>query len=68
MTERVHSVPRTASLDSALFALRDHGVRRLPIVDEQGAVCGLLALDDLLVLLSAELKLTADAVRSNQGP
>lgn len=68
MSAEVETVSRTDSLDSALFSMRDHGVRRVPVLDEQGGVCGLLSLDDLLVLLSSELSLTAQTVRSNQGP
>jgi CBS domain-containing protein len=37
--------------DDALWALkvmRDRGVRRLPVVDEQGALTGLLSFDDLM--------------------
>ncbi|GMT99431.1 CBS domain-containing protein [Corallococcus caeni] len=56
------------TLDQTLFAFRKQGVRRLPIVDGQGRVAGLVSLDDLLVLLSAELDQTAAAVRENQGP
>lgn len=68
MTAHVESLPQTTPLDSALFAMREYGVRRMPITDEKGRVCGLLSLDDLLVLLSAELGMTAEAVRANQGP
>lgn len=56
------------SLDQALFAFKKQGVRRLPIVDGQGRVVGLVSIDDVLVLLSAELDQTAVAVRENQGP
>lgn len=56
------------SLDRTLFTMRERGVRRLPIIDEQGRVAGLVSLDDVLVLLSAELDQTAAAVRENQGP
>lgn len=56
------------TLDRTLFAMRQQGVRRLPIVDTQGRVVGLVSLDDVLVLLSAELDQTAAAVRENQGP
>ncbi|MCI0571669.1 MAG: CBS domain-containing protein [Myxococcaceae bacterium] len=55
-------------LDEAVFLMRKRGVRRLPIVDEQGCVAGVVALDDILVLLSAELDLAAAAVRENLGP
>lgn len=37
--------------DDALWALkvmRDRGIRRLPVVDEAGALCGIVSLDDLV--------------------
>ena len=68
MTPEPVTVRVDSSLDQTLFAIKKHGVRRLPIVDEQGRVAGLVSLDDVLVLLSAELDQTAAAVRENQGP
>ncbi|QAT85766.1 Hypoxic response protein 1 [Corallococcus coralloides] len=68
MSPRPFVARLTDSIDMTLFALRQHGVRRLPIVDEQGRVAGLVSLDDLWVLLSAELDQTAAVVRDNQGP
>lgn len=55
-------------IESAAFTMRRQGVRRLPIVNESGAAIGLVSLDDLLVLLAAELSQTAAAVRTNRGP
>jgi len=56
------------SIDQAVTVMRRHGVRRLPIVDEDGALVGLVALDDLLVLLTGELSSTVEAVLDNRGP
>lgn len=56
------------SIDVALFRMRKKGIRRLPIVDRQGKLAGTVSLDDLLVLLSAELGQTAAVVRDNSGP
>ena len=56
------------TIDTALFRMRERGVRRLPIVDERGRLAGTVSLDDLLVLLSAELGQTAAVVRDNRGP
>ena len=36
-------------------AMRNHGVRRVPIVDHKGFLVGILAMDDLLWNLSQEL-------------
>jgi CBS domain-containing protein len=63
VTVRVHD-----SLDHAIFTMRQHGVRRLPIVNEDGSVVGLLSLDDLLVLLGGEVSSVVEAVVDNRGP
>lgn len=36
-------------------AMRNHGVRRVPVVDQEGFLVGVLAMDDLLWNLSQEL-------------
>lgn len=56
------------NIDDAVVQMRRAGVRRLPIVDEQGRLAGAVTLDDLVVLLSAELGQAAAAVRANRGP
>jgi CBS domain-containing protein len=45
--------------DDALWALkimRDRGVRRLPVVDEQGQLAGMLAFDDLMQHVASSLE------------
>jgi CBS domain-containing protein len=39
-------------------------VRRLPVVDEEGQLVGVVSLDDLLSLLSRELRNLAEGVRT----
>ena len=58
----------TDLMDQAVMAMRKKGVRRLPIVGRGGGLVGLVALDDLLVLLAGELSSTAEAVMDNRGP
>jgi CBS domain-containing protein len=48
--------------------MRSAGVRRLPIVDDKGLFVGMVTLDDLMVLLAAELHCGAEAVLDNRGP
>jgi hypothetical protein len=48
--------------------MQQAGVRRLPIVDDTGAVTGLVSLDDLSVLLAAELGVAVSAIRDDRGP
>ncbi len=42
-------------LDTVLDRMRDHGVRRLPIIDTKGALVGVLSTDDTLELLTEGL-------------
>lgn len=43
------------SVHAVLKTMRTHGIRRLPIVDESGTLCGILSLDDILGVLAEEL-------------
>jgi CBS domain-containing protein len=43
------------SLADALARMRAHGIRRMPVVDDDGALVGLVAFDDILEFLSGEL-------------
>lgn len=61
-------LPVSALIDEASYKMRQLGVRRLPIVDAAGKAIGIVTLDDLMVLLTAELSHTAMAIRSNRGP
>jgi CBS domain-containing protein len=51
--------PVTVSVDegieSAASRMREHGIRRLPLVDEEGKVVGIVTSDDLLALLGREV-------------
>jgi len=56
------------AIDYAFYTMRQHGVRRLPIVNDEGALVGLVAVDDLLVLLGGEVSSIVEAVVDNRGP
>ncbi|WP_305908748.1 CBS domain-containing protein [Methylomarinum sp. Ch1-1] len=49
-----------------LKQMRYHGIRRMPVVDEQGALVGLITLDDLLELLAEQLKDLAGLISKEQ--
>lgn len=42
------------TVDAALKKMQEHGVRRLPIVDAEGVLVGILTLDDVLQYLTAQ--------------
>lgn len=51
----------------ALQLMSDEAVRRLPVVDEDGELTGIITLDDAIVLLADELATVAETIRS-QSP
>jgi CBS domain-containing protein len=58
----------TDGIDDAFHRIRTTGVRRLPIVDGDGQLSGMVTLDDLVVLLGAEIGELMAAIRTNKGP
>jgi CBS domain-containing protein len=59
-------VPETTGVFEAIQFMRDKAVRRLPVVDGQGALIGIVALDDLLSLLADELSELSTLVTREQ--
>jgi CBS-domain-containing membrane protein len=57
-------VPARASLGEAAHAMREAGVRRLLVVNEEHALVGLMSADDLLEAMAGELTELAQALRS----
>jgi CBS domain-containing protein len=55
MVPELVTVKESAGIFETIEYMRSKAVRRLPIVDENGVLVGILALDDLLELLSEEL-------------
>lgn len=59
---------KTASRDDGVFdatqAMMAFGVRRLPVVDDDGYLIGLVTLDDLLRVLSGELSTLIQGIKS----
>jgi CBS domain-containing protein len=47
--------------------MRMHGVRRMPIVDRQGALVGIVAVDDLIRLLGEELNELSKLISREQA-
>jgi CBS domain-containing protein len=55
MSRSPRTVSELAAIEDALALMRSHGVRRLPVVSPQGALVGVVTLDDILSLLADEL-------------
>ncbi len=55
MSAGVFAVREQDGLAEVLRAMREHGVRRMPVVAPDGSLAGLLTIDDLLELAAEEL-------------
>ncbi len=51
----LYTVQGAATLEEARVVMLSHGVRRLPVVDAEGFLIGILSFDDLIHQLSSEL-------------
>ncbi|HEY4999915.1 MAG TPA: CBS domain-containing protein [Usitatibacter sp.] len=63
MTPIIATVREGADVHEALEIMRGHGVRRLIVNDEHGAVCGIVSVDDIVDGLSADLAAAAAVLR-----
>lgn len=52
-------------IETAVRRMRQHGVRRLPVVDERGKTKGIVTADDVLRLLGRELGDIAEGIESS---
>lgn len=62
----------TVDLESGIFdvisAMKDSSVRRIPAVDADGRIAGIVTFDDFVVLLGRELKNLGDIVEAEAPP
>ena len=63
MTPVVATVKHDADAHEALELMRAHGVRRLAVTGENGDVCGIVSIDDLVDGLSADLAAAAAVLK-----
>ncbi len=69
MSQQIVTAQEHEDLGDVLRRMRVHGVRRVPIVDHQGVLQGLLALDDILELIAEEITdLAALLARQRRQP
>lgn len=66
MSPELATIRESAGVFEAIQYMRSKGVRRLPVVSDTGALVGILALDDLLELISEELLELSKLVRYEQ--
>jgi CBS domain-containing protein len=64
MSSPIMSAYRDAGVFDTTETMMESGVRRLPVVDEDGCLVGIVSLDDLLRVLSRELSNLSESIRS----
>jgi len=67
MAGDVVTVTAGTSVFEVTQRLADAGVRRLPVIDGDGALRGIVAVDDVVVLLSQELENVSDVLSTQSN-
>lgn len=65
VTYEAATVLRTDGFETVMRIMREHGVRRVPIVDDAGRITGIVTTDDLVTLIGRELSALGEAISSN---
>jgi CBS domain-containing protein len=60
------TVPAGTGVFEAMRTMRKHGVRRMPVVDDAGALVGIVSIDDLIELLATEMGELAKLISREQ--
>lgn len=68
MTDEVVTVRERSPLKRALGWMRRDGIRRIPVVDDEGKLIGVLAWDDALQVIAAEVAEAAAVARTQMKP
>jgi CBS domain-containing protein len=67
MSKQLVTIRAEDSIPDALRLMRRHGIRRLPVITHQGALIGIVALDDLLEVVADEVTGMVQAIKSERG-
>lgn len=68
MTETVITVQSDTGVFQTTAKMYEYGIRRVPVVDSDGLLAGVVTLDDILVLLTDELDNLTGVVESESPP
>lgn len=66
MTREPLVASESDDLHDVLQAMRLAGIRRVPVVDARGALCGIIALDDAIELIASLLSDISGSIRGGQ--
>jgi CBS domain-containing protein len=63
MTRAPKTISELTSIESVLYLMQESAVRRVPVVDDQGHLTGIVTLDDVLMLLAEGLTLVGNLLK-----
>ncbi len=66
MLEKLAVINENAGVFEAIQGMTAKGVRRLPVIDDEGGLIGIVTLDDLLLTLAKELGMLSKLVHRQQ--
>lgn len=66
MTRDPLVIDEAQSIEAVLRHMREAGVRRVPVVDQSGALTGVLSIDDVLECIAEQLINIAGSIRNEQ--
>lgn len=64
MTPSPATISESGTIGRALELMREHSVRRLPVEDELGRVCGIVSLDDILATYAEQCQGIAQLLKA----
>ncbi|MEQ8662974.1 MAG: CBS domain-containing protein, partial [Gammaproteobacteria bacterium] len=66
MGAELHVIKHDDGLSDALEVMRTRGIRRLPVIDDDGVLDGIVSADDILAMLADEVSSLASLVAREQ--
>ncbi|HVN87540.1 MAG TPA: CBS domain-containing protein [Candidatus Binatia bacterium] len=67
MTTTLKIIREDSPIEDALGMMRGSGLRRLPVVNREGQLVGIVSLDDVLALLAEEFALIGGVLKSQSA-
>lgn len=67
MSEDLITIDESASHFEALQMMSENGIRRIPVVENGGSLRGIITLDDLIVVMAAEMSNASDVIEQQAG-
>jgi CBS domain-containing protein len=66
MSAPVVTIKESAGIGDGIRMMRGRGIRRLPVIDKDGQLAGIVAIDDLIELLAEEMSALAALIKYEQ--